>query len=125
MAVVISQEVGDVSRFATAEKLAAYAGTTPRVHSSGGKTRHGPLRADVNRYLKWAYVEASNAICANRRRWPQRHVTERYEHIRHAKGHPKAIGAVARHLAEATYWMLTKKEDYQEPNLKAVTSKKA
>jgi transposase len=57
LAVVIALEVGDVRRFATAEKLAGYAGTTPRVHASGGKTRFGPARPDVNRYLKWAFVE--------------------------------------------------------------------
>ena len=27
----------------------------------------------------------------------------------------KAIGAVARHLAEATYWVLKKGEEYREP----------
>ncbi len=37
LAVVIALEVGDLARFATAEKLAAYAGTTPRVHASGGQ----------------------------------------------------------------------------------------
>jgi retron-type reverse transcriptase len=30
------------------------------------------------------------------------------------RGHQKAIGAVARHLAEATYWVLKKKELYRE-----------
>ena len=59
LAVVIALEVCDVARFATAEKLAGYAGTTPRVHASGGKTRFGRFRPDVNRYLKWAFVEAA------------------------------------------------------------------
>ncbi len=31
------------------------------------------------------------------------------------RGHQTAIGAVARHLAEATYWILTKGEPYREP----------
>jgi hypothetical protein len=31
------------------------------------------------------------------------------------KGHATAIGAVARHLAEATYWMLSKAQPYREP----------
>src|SRR5262249_21316270 len=66
LAVVIALEVGDVARFASAEKLAGYAGTTPRVHASGGKTRFGPSRPDVNRYLKWAFVEAANVICFHR-----------------------------------------------------------
>jgi transposase len=115
LAVVIALEVGDVTRFATAEKLAAYSGATPRVHASGGKTRFGPSRPDVNRYLKWAFVEAANAICLTRGRAPHRHVSRLYERLARRKGHAKAIGAVARHLAEATYWMLTNGESYREP----------
>jgi transposase len=115
LAVVIALEVGEVARFASAEKLAAYAGTTPRVHASGGKTRFGPARADVNRYLKWAFVEAANAICLHRGRAAHRHVNRLYERVARRKGHAKAIGAVARHLAEATYWMLSKQEAYREP----------
>lgn len=58
---VLLLEIGDVGRFPAAENLAAYSGTTPRVHGSGGKTRIGQLRSDVNRYMKWAYVEAANS----------------------------------------------------------------
>jgi len=115
LAVVIALEIGEVGRFGRAEQLASYAGTTPRVHASGGKIRYGSLRTDVNHYLKWAYVEAANAICLNRSRWPQRHVSRLYERLRAKKGHAVAIGAVARHLAEATYWVLTKKEQYRDP----------
>ncbi len=119
---LILLELGDVSRFPTAEKLACYAGTTPRVHASGGKIRIGPLRSDVNRYLKWAYVEAGNSICMNRRHYPGRHVVWLYDRVRLRKGHQKAIGAVARHLAEATYWMLTKREPYREPARDKISS---
>jgi transposase len=122
LAVVIALEVGDVARFATAEKLAAYAGTTPRVHASGGKTRFGRLRPDVNRYLKWAFSEAANANCVRRGRYPHRHVSRLYERVARRKGHPKAIGAMARHLAEATYWLLHKQEPYREPQSSAVSS---
>ena len=74
------------------------------------------MREDVNRYLKWAYVEAANAVCLQRLRFfPHRHVSQLYNRIAHRKGHQKAIGAVARHLAEATYWMLKRKQSYQEP----------
>jgi transposase len=52
LAVVIALELGDVTRFPTAEKYAADAGPTPRVHASGGKTRYGRLRPDVHRYLQ-------------------------------------------------------------------------
>src|SRR5499425_3504085 len=87
----------------------------PGVHASGGKTWFGRSRPDVNRYLKWAFIEAANAICLTRRRRPSRHVSRLYERIAHRKGHPKAIGAVARHLAEATFWILSKQEPYREP----------
>ena len=115
LAVVIVLEVGDVARFASPEKLAAYAGTVPRVQASGGKVRYGRLRPDVNHYLKWAFVEAANAICRLRRHYPERHVSRLYERVARRKGHQKAIGAVARHLAEAMYWVLTKREPYHDP----------
>src|SRR5262249_22987018 len=41
LSVVVLTEIGDVGRFPSAEKFASYAGTTPRVHASGGKTRMG------------------------------------------------------------------------------------
>jgi transposase len=116
LAVVIASEIGEVRRFARPQEFASYAGTTPRVHASGGKTRYGSLRPDVNRYLKWAFVEAANTSCRVRRRYPHRHVSHLYERLARPKGHQKAIGAVARHLAEATFWMLTKREPYREPH---------
>jgi transposase len=125
LAVVIAWEIGDVRRFATAEKLAAYAGTVPRIHASGGRTRLGPVRRDVNRTLKWAYVEAANSIAAYRRRKPERFVSQLYTRIARHRGHPKAIVAVGRHLAEATYWMLTKGEPYREPRCGAGPSTEA
>jgi len=117
LAVVLALEIGEVSRFASAERLASYAGTTPRVHASGDKQRFGRLRPDVNRYLKWAYVEAANCVQLHRAHYPQRHVTQLYERIARRKGHPKAIGAVARHLAEASFHVLSRQEDYREPTL--------
>ena len=115
LGVVILTEVGDVERFPSAGHLASYAGMTPRVHASGGHVRYGRTRPDVNHYLKWAYAEAANAGMIHRRRHPQRHVSQLYERVRRRRGHQKAIGAVGRHLAEATYWVLTKKEAYRDP----------
>jgi transposase len=117
-------EVGDINRFASPQKLASYSGTVPRVHSSGGRTRYGNLRPDVNRYLKWAYCEAANTVNINKKLWPDMHVTRLYERIRHRKGHAKAVGAVARHLAESTYWILKKKEPYKDPALMHISSRK-
>jgi transposase len=123
LAAVLWLEIGSAERFASAERLASYAGTTPRVHASGGVVRYGRLRPDVNRYLKWAFVEAGNSVAVNHARCPQRHVSELYRRLKARKGHAKAIGAVARHLAEATFYLLHGNESYQDPNLEAGRSK--
>ncbi|MCK4376525.1 MAG: IS110 family transposase [Candidatus Brocadiae bacterium] len=120
----IALEIGDVSRFPSGEHLASYAGTTPRVHASGGKVRYGRLRCDVNRTLKWAYAEAGNSVAVNHMRRPGRHVSRLYWRIRRHKGHAKAIGAVARHLAEASFHVLNRKEPYRDPALKQHRTRK-
>src|SRR5450432_1628525 len=73
LSATIELEVGDIGRFGNAEKLAAYSGTVPRVHSSGGPTRYGRTRPDVNRYLKWAFAEAANSIAVHQRQHPDWH----------------------------------------------------
>jgi len=123
LSAVIGLEIGVIGRFASAERYASYCGTTPRVHASGDKIRFGRLRPDVNRYLKWAYVEAAHSVCLQRGKFPLRHSSRLYERIRKRKGHPKAIGAVARHLAEATFHVLTRGQPYCDPGLKAGQSR--
>jgi transposase len=115
LAATLELEIGDVTRFPSAEHLAAYAGTTPRVHSSGDRTRYGRTRPDVNRYLKWAFAEAGNSVAVNHTRCPHRHVSGLYRHLRERKGHSRAIGAVARHLAEAAFHVLSRQQDYRDP----------
>jgi len=115
LAVVIALEIGDVERFPGPDRLASYAGTVPRVKSSGGKTSFGKVRPDVNRYLKWALIEAANIINMNRAHSAGRHVVRLYLRVRERRGHAKAIVAVGRHLAEAAYWVLKKNAPYREP----------
>lgn len=115
LAVVIWLEVGDVGRFASAGKLTGYSGTVPRHYQSGNRVRYGHTPRNVNHYLKWAYVEAASTISRNRRHWPERHVVRLYERLRKRRGHGRAVVAVARHLGEATWWMLKKGESYREP----------
>ncbi|MFQ6018950.1 MAG: IS110 family transposase [Kiloniellaceae bacterium] len=122
LGVVIVTEIGTMDRFPSPGHFASYAGTTPRVHASGGRIRYGRLRPDVNRYLKWAFIEAANVVCMNRHRHPDRHVSRLYNRLVRRRGHQKAIGAVARHLAEATYWMLKKRQPYCEPTQRQASS---
>lgn len=118
LSAMVAQEMGSVERFPDAEHFASYAGCVPKVSSSGGKTHYGHLRREANHYLKWAFIEAANVIVANHNKpaWQQKHVVQLYERTRRRKGHAVAVGAVARHLAEAAYWMLKRTQAYLEPS---------
>ena len=120
LSATLALEIGDIRRFPSAEHLASYAGVTPRVRASGGKLRYGPLRKDVNQYLKWAFVEAGNSVAVNYPRYEQRHLSQLYRRLQERKGHNKAIGAVARHLAEAAFHVLQRREVYQDPAVQRV-----
>jgi transposase len=115
LAITVALEVGDIARFPDNHRLASYAGTVPRINASGGKTRFGKTRPDVNHYLKRAFVEAANVNVIAQARWSNRHTVQLYQRVKTTKGHGKAVVAVARHLAESTYWVLKKKEPYKEP----------
>jgi transposase len=110
-------EIGQVRRFPSPQQLASYAGLVPVVHASGGKTYYGPTRQNSNHYLRWAFVEAANVIATRQKQkaWAQRHVMRLYLKLRASKGHNKAAVAVARHLAESAWWILTIAQSYREP----------
>jgi transposase len=117
LAVVIWTEIGIIERFNRAEQLASYSGLVAREHSSGGTFYRGAVRRDVNVYLKWGFVEAANSSILNRERSNYQHIDRLYQRIKGRRGHQRAKVAVARHLAEATFWMLKKGEPYREPML--------
>jgi transposase len=115
LSMVLMLEIGRVDRFPTAAHLASYAGLVPRVYSSGGHTRMGQVCGNVNRNLKWAFVETGSLVVINQRGLAGTHVVRLYQRIKRAKNHQKAVVAVARHLVEAAWWVLTKQEVYREP----------
>ena len=115
-------EIGDVERFPTPAYLASYAGLTPTVHASGGKTRLGPTSKRSNHYLRWAFVEAANCIVMQQKKLREQHVVRLYQRLKASKGHSRAAVAVGRHLGEASWWMLKKNQPYQAPRQRVQTS---
>jgi hypothetical protein len=65
--------------------------------------------------LKWAFSEAANSVAVNYQRKAERHVSFLYARVRRRKGHGQAVGAVARHLAESAFHVLSRQEDYRDP----------
>lgn len=116
LSAVIALEIGKIGRFGSAQNLVSYAGLVPAARESAGKKRQGKCPADCNTYLKWAFIEAGNVVALHHKKWPHRHGAQLYARVKHnTKMHGKATVAVARHLAEASYWMLSKQEVYREP----------
>jgi len=59
IAATILSEIGDVTRFPTADKLCAWAGLTPKEHSSADNVRRGHISKQGSRWLRWVMVEAA------------------------------------------------------------------
>ena len=117
LSIVIDREVGSIDRFPSPKHFASYAGVVPKVKGSGGKFRYGKMIKQSNNYLKWAFIESANVVVRQRHHcnWKNKYVSQLYERVRRRKGHAVAVGAVARYLSEATYWVLKKGEPYREP----------
>jgi len=106
-AVLIANEVDDIRRFATEKKFFSYIGIVPSTYSSGGRTFHGRLTKQGNKYLRWALVEAI---------WPavrsDPELGAYYQSIKAKKGANPAKIATARRLATIIYRVLSRDRSY-------------
>ena len=59
----------------------------------------------------------------HKQRYADQHVIQLYQRLK-SKCHGKAAVAVARHLAEASWWMLSKREQYRQPHAATMSSSK-
>jgi transposase len=107
----IASEIGDISRFASAKHLVGYTGLCPRVYQSGQSDRRGALTKSGPKYLRWALIEAAT--------WAARHprYRQRYERTRRRLGKQRgrqiARVELARELATAIWYMLTRQEPFR------------
>ena len=117
LAIVIDRELGSIDRFPSPHHFASYCGLVPRLTASAGRAHYGHMVKQCNTYLKWAFIEAANVIVAHHQaaKWRPKYVVQLYERTRRRKGHSVSVGALARYLAESTYWVLKKGEPYREP----------
>jgi transposase len=108
-------EIGHIGRFPAMENLTAYAGLVPRLDISDGKEGPVRLRKHCNKNLRWAAIEAArHAIqcdAAMRQRYLRRLGCQVEMATKERKA--KAVVAVARHLLEVVWCMLTRGEVYR------------
>ena len=110
LAYTIASEIGEIERFATPKKLVGYTGLCPRVYQSGACDRRGPLAKNGPEYLRWALIEA--AMHAARHPAYAAHYEATKRRLGRQRGAKVARVEVARKLAEAIWYMLTRSETF-------------
>jgi transposase len=99
-AMMLVAEIGDVSRFASARKLCAWAGLIPTVRNSDRKVRHGHITKQGSTWARWALIEAAHVA----KRYPP--FSRSYAEIAHRRGNHIATVAIARKLLARSFHIL-------------------
>jgi len=106
-AALIKSEIIDISRFASFNRLCAYAGLAPRVSASANKIFHGPLNKNRSKHLQWILLEnVYNFIKAI----PT--MQEKYVVLKGRKGHNTAKVALAREMLKIIYHILKEQRPF-------------
>ena len=112
VSVVVAQALvaafGDIKRFRTADKAAAYLGLTPSTKQSAKTCHHGSITKRGNSNARWMLVQAAQHM--HRQPGPLGHFFRR---IKGRKNHNIAVVATARKMAMIAWHMLKRNEPYR------------
>jgi transposase len=100
-ALVLLAEIGDISRFSSARKLASWAGLTPTVRGSDRTVHHGHISKQGPTWVRWVTCEAAQTA----KRHPD--FALGYETLARRRGKKIATTAIARRLLTRAYHLLT------------------
>jgi transposase len=99
-ALVMLAEIGDITRFPSARKLASWAGLTPTVRGSDLTVRHGHISKQGSARLRWVLNQAAQTA----KRSPEFAAT--YAAIAQRRGTKIATIAIARKLLTRAWHLL-------------------
>jgi transposase len=99
-ALVMLAEIGDISRFPNARKLASWAGLTPTVRGSDLTVRHGHISKQGSAWLRWVMNQAAQTA----KRSPEFSAT--YAAIAQRRGKKIATIAISRKLLTRAWHLL-------------------
>ena len=105
---IVLSEVGDVQRFRSAKRVAAYAGLAPGQRESAGHSKEMGITKEGSRLLRWALVEAAWRLVRQSRRWQSIHAQ-----LQKRRGKKKAIVAIARRLLGVMVALLRSGQPYR------------
>ena len=107
-AMTVLAAIGEIQRFETARHLASYSGLTPGVEQSGTKKRGKGMTKEGRRELRWALVEAAQMAVKSDPR-----LKMRFGELQKRMHRNQAIVAIARHLLELVWYVLTRRQAYR------------
>ena len=106
---VIVSEIGtDMSRFPSAEHLAAWAGLAPGNYESGGKTLSASTRKG-NRVLRTILVQSAHALARTKT-----YLAAQYRRLSARRGKKRAAVAVAHSILVIAYHLISRQEPYRD-----------
>ena len=106
-AALIKSEIIDINRFATFNRLCAYAGLAPRVHQSANKLIRGSLNVNRRKNLQWILIEIVYHFI---RALPDK--TDKYNNIKKRRGSNVAKVSLARDMLKIVYHILKDKRKF-------------
>jgi transposase len=106
IAMTILSAIGDVQRFASADKLVGYSGLGAGVHASGQEYIEKPITKSGRKELRWVLVEAAWRAVRSSPYWKAQY--EKY--LQRMRRPSQAIVVVARKLLVAIWHVLSKAE---------------
>jgi transposase len=106
-AMMLVAEIGDISRFASARKLCAWAGLTPQVRNSDRTIRHGHITKQGSAWVRWVLGEAAQVAKSR----PPFAMT--YAQIAKRRGNNIATIAIARKLLARCFHVLKEVDQNQ------------
>jgi transposase len=109
-ALVMLAEIGDITRFPSARKLASWAGLTPTVRGSDLTVRHGHISKQGSAWLRWVLNQAAQTA----KRSPEFAAT--YAAIARRRGKKIATIAIARKLLTRAYHLLASAQAGETPS---------
>ncbi|MFQ5974673.1 MAG: IS110 family transposase, partial [Alphaproteobacteria bacterium] len=108
VAIALLAAIGDIQRFPTPPKLAAYFGLVPKVRQSAGRCHHGTITKAGPCTARSLAIEAAQVLARS-----SSPLTATYWRVRHKRGHNAAVTALARKLITIVWHLLHKREPYR------------
>jgi len=112
LSLTIMLETGPISRFPTVGDYVSYCRKVPSQWTSNGKWKGSGNRKNGNKYLAWAYSEASEFA---RRLYPEARAY--YQRKMHKTNAPVAHSALAHKLARAAYYVMKDQVPFEPEKL--------